>query len=526
MQWSNQQEDVFEWAESGEGNLVVAAYAGTGKTTTMLEAARRAPEDQILVCAFNKRIAEELQTKARDSRIEARTLHSLGMSIIRQYVKSFRISKESRGPALARKVCGVDAPEEVVKLIGKACNYFREMAPLATSPSDPVLIDIVLDYELQPSEEWLDDGWDAASVARRGFEAMQLAKLPATEIDFSDMIFLPVARRWARPKYPLVIVDEAQDMNAAQLLLSQMVCKGRIAVVGDRHQAIYGFRGADSGSLDRLKEAYGAIELPLSITYRCPRSVVAEAQAFVPDFTAAAEAPEGSVSSISSEQLYDMAEIGDAVISRKNADLISTALRLIRMGKPAKVIGKDIAASLRALMNELATGRARNSVPAMLEKLDAWVGRQQQRIEASTKDVERAAARIAAVMDKAETLAAVAEGVASVDELRGRIERLFVADTDGQVITCSSVHKAKGLEWPRCFLLDWTFFLGFKPKPGERERTATELARAAEERNIRYVAITRTQDQLFYVQGQSRKPLPPAMTKGEAHGFVRGLFRS
>jgi DNA helicase IV len=95
----------------------------------------------------------------------------------------------------------------------------------------------------------------------------------------------------------LVIIDEAQDMNASQLLLAMKSCKkgGRIAVVGDDRQAIYGFRGADSNSLDRLKGELVAHELGLTTTYRCPKVVVAGAARLVPDYTAAPAAPEGEM---------------------------------------------------------------------------------------------------------------------------------------------------------------------------------------------------------------------------------------
>jgi len=68
--WSAQQEAIFGWFGSAGGNLVVRARAGTGKTTTILEGIGRAPEGKILLCAFNKRIAEELQTKVRNPAAE------------------------------------------------------------------------------------------------------------------------------------------------------------------------------------------------------------------------------------------------------------------------------------------------------------------------------------------------------------------------------------------------------------------------------------------------------------------------
>ena len=59
MDWSPQQKDIFEWF-TGKSlqsrNLCVVARAGTGKSTTIREAVNHAPERDILIAAFNKRI--------------------------------------------------------------------------------------------------------------------------------------------------------------------------------------------------------------------------------------------------------------------------------------------------------------------------------------------------------------------------------------------------------------------------------------------------------------------------------------
>ena len=58
-------------------------------------------------------------------------------------------------------------------------------------------------------------------------------------------------------------------------------------VIGDDKQAIYGFCGADSGSLFRLKDELDAKVLHLTKTFRCGKAIVEEAKQFVPDFQAA-----------------------------------------------------------------------------------------------------------------------------------------------------------------------------------------------------------------------------------------------
>jgi len=65
-EWSVQQRAIFEAFRSAPGHVLVRARAGTGKTTTILEALQYAPESKILLGAFNKQIADELQTRVSD----------------------------------------------------------------------------------------------------------------------------------------------------------------------------------------------------------------------------------------------------------------------------------------------------------------------------------------------------------------------------------------------------------------------------------------------------------------------------
>lgn len=297
------------------------------------------------------------------------------------------------------------------------------------------------------------------------------------------MIFVPLANEWVSAKYDMVVIDECQDMNYAQILLAQQLCKqgGRIVVVGDDRQAIYGFRGADSSSMDRLKEELRAQELPLTVTYRCPKKVVAIASALVPDFRAAKEAPEGRVEHLSSEQMYKGADLGDFVLSRKNAPLAEIALRFLRDGKRAIIKGRDIAKGLVKITKSIKG----NSVPDFLSKLSTYEDKQVTRLRNTNKNVD---AKIELVRDQCDTLRGLAMGLASVPEIQTRIESMF-ADLDPKdtknVIMCSSVHRAKGLETKNVWVLTDTL----------------KTNKGGEESNIAYVAYTRAKETLFMVEG-------------------------
>lgn len=491
--WSQQQEAIFGWFASGSGNLVVRARAGTGKTTTILEGIGRAREERILLCAFNKRIAEELTGKLRNPAGEAKTLHSVGFAACRRYWTAIR-PDEGRGERIAREVVGAQAPDAMVRLVVQLASRAKGMCPFP-APGD--LAEIAIAHGLEPDEEWEDEGWDVARLEREALRCMERATQKDGTVDFDDMVFLPVRNRWKAGKWGLVVVDEAQDMNAAQILLARSACAegGRIAVVGDDRQAIYGFRGADSGSIDRLKAELAAVELGLTTTYRCPRAVVALAAKLVPDYQAAPSAPEGTVRAIHESKLAEEAQPGDFVLSRKNAPLVGVCLALLRAGKRANVQGKDIGKGLVALARKL-KGK---SIPDFMARLSRWEEREDKRLRSTGK--KSAEARIDLIHDQADTLRALAEGLSGPKELEARIEALFSDSADSRAVVCSSVHRAKGLEAPRVFVLEWTLLrqpLPGRPPPGR------------EEANIEYVAITRAQAELVWVRETMPPPTPPA----------------
>lgn len=489
--WSEQQKAIFGWFEGGRGtNLVVRARSGTGKTTTILCGIDQAPESKILLCAFNKRIATELTQKLQNPRAEAKTLHAIGFSFIRRQWNSVRVDSD-RGERLARQAAGQDAPDAMVRLVTNLASKAKGMAPFGTFED---LADIADQFDIAPDEEWEQDGWTVDRIVRLAAKAMDLAAKRddgGASIDFDDMVFVPVRNRWVRGWWDMVVVDEAQDMNASQLLLARSACKagGRIAVIGDDRQAIYGFRGADSGSIDRLKAELKAVELGLTITYRCPKTVVALAALLVPDYQAAAAAPEGLVNNAPYETGLLEANAGDFVLSRKNAPLASAALKLLRAGKRTKIEGKDIGAGLLSLVRKFKA----KSIPNFLEKLTKWEEKEVRRAQASAS--KRKEEKVENIHDRAETLRYLAEGLSGPHELETRISDLF-SDMEGHAngfIICSSVHRAKGLEADRVFLIEDSF----KPRRGES---------SIEEDNIRYVAITRAKRELTWLM----KPAPVA----------------
>ena len=130
-----------------------------------------------------------------------------------------------------------------------------------------------------------------------------------------------------------------------------------------------------------------------------------------------------------------------------------------------------------------------SSIDDLEDKLRTFQAREVAKFVA--KGQEQAAA---AVEDKVETIWVFTENLAETNRtiagLIQQIEALFTDNNHG-VTTLCTVHKAKGLEWPRVFILDPHRM----PSPYARQAWQLE-----QEMNIKYVAITRAQQALVYIE--------------------------
>lgn len=480
--WSAEQLAIYEWFAKGTGNLIVQARAGTGKTATIKQAFSHAPEAQMLYCVFNKKNQKEASEKIHDLRVDIKTLHSLGYSYILSVWKDVKPDNSVERDRIAEVYSGIpDEPAEAVeRLVGFAKNTF-------INPSVAELEQLAIERDVFSAMESQEDGgWHTFKLASVAHDALRAAKTkdPLLRISFNDMVWLPVAQSWVRPRYDLVVVDEAQDMNLLQLVMARGACRrgGRICVVGDDRQAIYGFRGAASDGMGMMRTELNAASLSLSTTYRCPKAVVALAALLVPDYRAADTAPDGLVDECTLMELYERTKVGEAILSRLNAPLMSTCLKLLKKGTPARIEGRDIGKQLVGMVRKLKA----KSVPDFLKRLVSWEERQVNRLDASKANE----AKLQAIRDQRETLEAVAEDCKSIHEIEAKILSLFQDSDETQKpsVILSSVHKAKGLEWEHVYLLTATF--SRKPKTS---------AEAQEEANIVYVARTRAKKHLTQV---------------------------
>ena len=259
-------------------------------------------------------------------------------------------------------------------------------------------------------------------------------------------------------------------------------------------QAIYGFAGADCDSVKNIIEAMDATMLPLSVCYRCPISHVKLAQKIVPKIQWAEGAKEGEVLDITEEKLHELVKEGDLVLCRTNAPLLKTCYQLIAEGVPAKVRGRKIGEGLVKIVKDIR--KKVGDFDRFIEALEGWTEDQVWKIERQKGDNDGAKAII---YDKTACLRVVYghSGSNSYDELMRSIGDLF--SDNREAVMLSTVHKAKGLEADRVFIL--------KPElmPHPMAKQAWELE---QEMNLLYVALTRAKETLVFVHETGYLPHP------------------
>lgn len=490
---SIQQQIFFDWITLGTGSCVLEAVAGSGKTTTLIQALRLM-RGKIFFGAFNKKIADEIAAKAGVVMgLEVSTMHAAGMRAWRKGAGSVKVNADKcrdifRQMTLRQFEYGIlESP--VLQLVSYAKQAAVGIVEGKEPTDDATWKALIAHFNVECFDEARDrDNTESIIVLCK--ELFNKSALQNTKIiDFDDMIFAPLYHGVTFDKYDWVLLDEAQDTNASRRLLSLAMLKegGRLVAVGDRHQAIYGFTGADADALDLIGAAVNACKMPLTTTYRCPKSVVAYSQQWVSHIHAHESAPDGIVREALLENLFAEVEVGDAILCRFNAPLIKNVYALIAKGIPARVEGREIGAGLKALANRW---KCKN-IDGLLVHLDNF---EQREVEKFTKQEQPK--RAADVSDKVECLRVIiarviAKGTITSPPQRAvcdEIDAIFGGDENKPVVLLSSIHKSKGREWKKVVWLQ-TGPSGFAKMPWE----------LAQEDNLNYVAATRAMFELVLI---------------------------
>jgi superfamily I DNA/RNA helicase len=304
------------------------------------------------------------------------------------------------------------------------------------------------------------------------------------EIDFDDMVYYPASGIVSCEKFDYIFVDEAQDMNMAQYTLSKksLALNGRMLLIGDPNQSIYKFRGAYDGIMNVMASELNATKLPLTISYRAPLSIVSHVNAHYSHikFEASETAKKGHIGQISLDQFYSLINQNDGVLCRTNAPLVEPCFSLIRRGIKATILGRDIGQGLIKLIEKREKLRKVFDLDSLLDQVEVYCSN-----EARKALKRKQEARAAMLADQAETIYALSAECETIRDLKNKCKLVFSNQKEGVVF--STVHKAKGLEWKRVFVLG---LKGNHPMGDD-----------AEETRIRYVRDTRALDKLYFVEG-------------------------
>ncbi|MDP8254765.1 MAG: UvrD-helicase domain-containing protein [Candidatus Alcyoniella australis] len=507
------------------GPLLIVAGPGTGKTRTLTRRIARlvneaiVKPENVLAVTFTNRAADQMRQRlyalldARDAtRLTVCTFHALGLSILR----------ELGDPELS--IVGPDARLELIASIEPGLKR-SEVRRLAER------ISLCKARLAEPDQE-----------LSRTYQAYDEALRQGRQLDLDDLIVRCVELLRAddaalcvlRERYTSMSVDEYQDVNPAQQALLELLAPpgADLCVIGDPDQAIYGFRGAEQGFIERFEQGYpGTRTVGLVRNYRSSGRIIQASGQVI-------EAGRGRLAArISGQGPGGTLLVRQACATdRAEAEFVAHSIERLIQGtgffsidsgrlegeqQPDEELGfSDIAVLYRlsALSKPVQQALSRLGVPFQIAGEGSFYERPEiapliQRLDKLCHDPQ-AAQRPAC--EAIESLAAecvadepwvglISRARAMGDlDLRAFCDRAVLSsaadehDPRAQAVSLMTMHAAKGLEFPVVFIVGCEAgVLPFvREDDGERQ--------LEEERRLLYVAMTRAQHHLYLSYARSR----------------------
>jgi DNA helicase II / ATP-dependent DNA helicase PcrA len=438
--------------------LIVQAGPGTGKTRALthrlayLLKRRQAPPESILALTFTRQAALEMDNRVRGllpdfpdlARLTLGTFHALGLKLLSEQGLNREVADEERRRGLL-KAAAQEAGLPVAFLDRRiACAKQALLGPEDVPREEP-----------QPFSQGF-----AAYEARLAKEGLW---------DYEDLLARPVRlltenqelREAYRGRFRHLLVDEYQDLNEAQYRFFQLLAgpQAEIMVIGDPHQAIYGFRGARPEYFARFQEDWpGAITLSFTETYRLPPPLLKASQRLLPEAQAGPQ------------------------VSRREGDSPVVLLEAATPQAEALAIARQIETLVGGLDHQsLEDHRLRYQDPAG---------------EAGFQDIA-VLFRLHAQGDEL-FQALSAAGIPCELARQGVGPEITGLDLKAQRVKLLTLHAAKGLEFPYVFIAGCE--TGLVPLHLEDR----EEADPEEERRLFYVGLTRAKQQVFLTRARSR----------------------
>lgn len=506
-----EQQAILSAGKDSKESMMVDAMAGTGKTTTLVMLAHALPPQPAIALAFNVTIKKELERRF-PSYWKIMTLNGLGhLAWMRALPREKKIILDER--KLGRLVTQTfkdyqyqgneDAWSSVRTLVSKAMQV--GIVP-ASRPHKGFRPDTLEQWAMLANENWLLDMGETEIGLAREILTRSVAEGFEGTISFDDQVYLSVCFNGQFPRYGLLLGDEVQDWSVMNRVMAQRTCSGRLILVGDPRQSIYSFRGADSDSMTRLRALRTQwIDLPLSVTFRCPKVIVDRQQHHAPGFTAFHSNKIGEVKKFQrypadgnrpqagelptipiAPQTWSWLQVEKlsahgtlAILCRNNAPLLKIAFKLLRQNTAVTMLGRDIGKTLVALSRKVLPDDDM-AAPECVTTVNVW--RDSQVALANANGQEE---KVANLHDQAECLLAVIEGARAetASAIRWYLKELFERASGHVVI--STIHRAKGLEFSTVLHLDpWRIPSKF---------ALQNPVQMQQEKNLLYVCETRTE---------------------------------
>lgn len=495
---SEYQKEIYNTILTDNCNIAINAGPGSGKTTTIVNASKLIPYGKrAIFLAYNKKIVEELKERLPNT-IQCSTMHSLGAKVLfKSARRQVQIKPEKQLPFIInhyqkeidekKKVWGeIFDIEFTMKLVRATMTNYREKEELDQLFQDHNIFHG--DKEIERLKLSLDDFYQ--------YNEREWGKL---NIDFQDMIELIVREDIPLPQFDYVFLDESQDLSKLDRLFIEKLIKkplGRLISVFDEKQTIYGWRGSDMDSVEYFSSRPNTKKLPLSICYRCPKSHVELAKTVYPDIEPFEQNDEGV---LEKEGKIESIRAGDMVICRNNKPLVILYFKLIKRGIPSRILGKE---TERGLMNMIKRIEG-EGIDEGLENLNKIQDNYRKELKSKGIINLNRNPKWISFCDKVEVIRTIAdrrndEGemlYSNMEDVGMVIAEMFEERKYGDLVQLLTIHKSKGLENDRIFLI--THYLGKQLMPSEYAITEKQNI---QEKNLIFVAYTRAKKELHFIK--------------------------
>ena len=276
-----------------DGPMLVLAGAGSGKTKVLTTKIAYLIEQgidptSILAITFTNKAANEMKSRVEgmlgidSNRIQISTFHSFGLSIIKRHY-------DQLGYKSNFTIVDSDDVLSTIKRILKDMNLDPKFYPPKTIRNK---ISSAKNELMTPDELSKFSNSELDEVTVNVYREYQNKLMVNNSLDFDDLLMLPIILFKENPsvlayyqeRYKYILIDEYQDTNEVQYILSKMLSAKykNICVVGDPDQSIYGFRGSNYRNILNFEKDYKNTKtILLEQNYRSTKNILGAANSII-----------------------------------------------------------------------------------------------------------------------------------------------------------------------------------------------------------------------------------------------------